>query len=558
MNARPAAPAPGALRPAPLRRTLRIARPAAGRLVVATLLGAAAAAAGIALLATSGWLISRAAQHPSIAALGLAVVGVRFFAISRGLFRYGERLVGHDAAFRLLADLRVTVYQRLERLAPSGLPAFHRGDLLARLVADVDTLQDLLLRVLPPYGIALVVGAATVAVIAWLLPGAGLVLAVTLLAAAVLVPWLTRRLARRTEARQATARGELGIAVVDLVEGAPDLVAYGATRRQLARVAAADNELTTVASATANTAGIGSGLSQLLTGVAVWAALVLGVAAVHEGRLQGVLLAVIVLTPLAAFEIVAGLPGAAQALERVRQSAARIFEVVDAPDPVSEPDAPLCPPQPPATLCVRGLRARYREDGPWALDGIDFELAPGRRIAVIGASGAGKSTLAAVLTRLLAYQAGSVTLAGVEPSLELRPGGRRRPADRRPRRAGRPRVRHLPAGEPPAGPTRGDRGRAPRRTPTGPASSTGWRRCPSASTPPSASMAHGCRAASDSASRWPAPSSPTSRSSSSTNPASTSTRPPPMPSPPTSSRSPKPARRCSSPTASPAWRRWTR
>ena len=313
---------------------MRIARPAAGRLVVATLLGAAAAAAGIALLATSGWLISRAAEHPSIAALGLAVVGVRFFAISRGLFRYGERLVGHDAAFRLLADLRVTVYQRLERLAPSGLPAFHRGDLLARLVADVDTLQDLLLRVLPPYGIALVVGAATVAVIGWLLPAAGLVLAVTLLAAAVLVPWLTRRLARRTEARQATARGELGVAVVDLVEGAPDLVAYGATRRQLARVAAADAELTAVASATANTAGIGSGLNQLLTGAAVWGALVLGVAAVHEGRLQGVLLAVIVLTPLAAFELVAGLPGAAQAFERVRQSAARVFEVVDAPDPV--------------------------------------------------------------------------------------------------------------------------------------------------------------------------------------------------------------------------------
>ena len=414
MNARPAASAPGALRPAPLRRTLRIARPAAGRLVVATLLGAAAAAAGIALLATSGWLISRAAQHPSIAALGLAVVGVRFFAISRGLFRYGERLVGHDAAFRLLADLRVTVYRRLERLTPSGLPAFHRGDLLARLVADVDTLQDLLLRVLPPYGIALVVGAATVAVIAWLLPGAGLVLALTLLAAAVLVPWLTRRLARRTEAHQAAARGELGIAVVDLVEGAPDLVANGATRRQLARVAAADTELTAVASATANTAGIGSGLNQLLTGAAVWAALVLGVAAVHEGRLQGVLLAVIVLTPLAAFEIVAGLPAAAQALERVRQSAARIFEVVDAPDPVVEPGVALSPPARPATLCVRGLCARYLVDGPWALDGLDLELSPGRRIAVIGASGAGKSTLAAVLTRLLAYQAGSVTLAGIE------------------------------------------------------------------------------------------------------------------------------------------------
>ena len=146
----------------------------------------------------------------------------------------------------------------------------------------------------------------------------------------------------------------------------------------------------------------------------MWAALVLGVAAVHEGRLQGVLLAVIVLTPLAVFEIVAGLPAAAQALERVRQSAARIFEAVDAPDPVVEPGVALSPPAWPATLCVRGLCVRYLVDGPWALDGLDLELSPGRRIAVIGASGAGKSTLAAVLTRLLAYQAGSVTLAGIE------------------------------------------------------------------------------------------------------------------------------------------------
>ena len=277
-----------------------------------------------------------------------------------------------------------------------------------------------------------------------------------------------------------------------------------------------------MASATANTAGIGSGLNQLLTGAAVWGALVArrGRGARQAGS-QGVLLAVIVLTPLAAFEVVAGLPGAAQALERVRQSAARIFEVVDAPDPVVDPGVALAAPAPPATLCVRGLRARYRADGPWALDGVDLDLCPGRRIAVIGASGAGKSTLAAVLTAPAGLRAGSVTLAGRRAG---RPGRRRRPADRRPRRAGRPRVRHLPAGEPPAGPP-GGRPKASSATHSdGPACSTGWRRSPSGSTPPSASTARACPAASASASRSPAPSSPTSRSSSSTSRASTSTR----------------------------------
>jgi ABC-type transport system involved in cytochrome bd biosynthesis fused ATPase/permease subunit len=136
---------------APVGRTLRLARPRLGRLILACVLGAAAIGAGIGLLATSGWLISRAAEHPSVTALGVAVVGVRFFALSRGLFRYGERLVGHDAAFRSLADERVEVYQHLERLTPGGLPAHHRGDLLSRVVADVDVLQDLPLRVILPW-----------------------------------------------------------------------------------------------------------------------------------------------------------------------------------------------------------------------------------------------------------------------------------------------------------------------------------------------------------------------------------------------------------------------
>jgi len=183
-------PGPGVPR-AGLGRTLSVARPAAGRLVLATLLGAGAIGAAIGLLGTSAWLISRASQRPSESALGLAIVGVQFFALSRGLLRYGERLVGHDAAFRVLADVRTRVYRRLEALAPAGLPAFRSGDLLARLVQDVESLQDVVLRVIPPFAIAVVVGTATVGVVWWLLPVSGLILLDSLALAATLVPWLT-------------------------------------------------------------------------------------------------------------------------------------------------------------------------------------------------------------------------------------------------------------------------------------------------------------------------------------------------------------------------------
>jgi thiol reductant ABC exporter CydC subunit len=397
--------------PAPLRRTVRLARPAAARLALTTLLACLAVASGIGLLATSAWLIARASEHPDLAVLAPAIVGVRAFSLSRGLLRYAERLVGHDAAFRTLADLRVTVWDKLERLAPTGLPAFRSGDLLARLVSDVDALQDLLLRVIPPYVVAVVVGGSAAALVGVLLPSAGVVLVVALVLGAVAVPALTRSLALRSESRTSGARGDLSAAVVDLLHGAPDLIAYGAAPAQLARAAAADAELTAAARAAARTAGIGSGLSSLLSGLAVWFALVVGLPAVHDGRLRGVLLAVVVLMPLAAFEAVAGLPAAAQALEGVRRSAARVFEVLDAPDPVVDAAAPADLPAG-SGLVVRGLVVTWPGSATPALDGIDLDLSPGRRVAVVGRSGAGKSTLAMVLLRFLPYQSGVVELGG--------------------------------------------------------------------------------------------------------------------------------------------------
>jgi thiol reductant ABC exporter CydC subunit len=399
---------------APLLRTLALARPAAGRLVLATLLGAGALAAAIGLIATSAWLISRSAQRPQESAVALAIVGVQFFALARGLCRYGERLVGHDAAFRVLSEIRVALYTRLERLAPLGIPAFRSGDLLARLVHDVDALQDLLLRVVPPFAIALGVGAATVALVFSMLPAAGLILLAALAIAGTLVPWLTGRLAARGEGRQAAARAQLSTDVLDLIEGAPELLVNGAVPEQLRRTLAQDAQLTRIAAASARTAGIGQGLTGLCCGLAMWGSLLVGVAAVHTGRLDGVLLAGLALIPLVAFELVTGLPTATQTLQRVRRSAARVFAVMDTPVPVREPAHPRALPPPPHALRARDLCFTYPGAARPALQGIDLDLAPGRRVAVVGPSGAGKSTLAGVLLRFLPYDGGSVALDGVE------------------------------------------------------------------------------------------------------------------------------------------------
>jgi thiol reductant ABC exporter CydC subunit len=396
-----------------IARTLGIAHTARRRLAEASLLGAGAIGASIALMGTSAWLISRAAQHPSEASLTLAIVGVQFFGLSRGFLRYGERLVGHDAALRVLADLRVLVFTRLEALAPAGLPAFRRGDLMARFVDDVDSLQDVVLRVLQPFLVAILVGAGTVAALWWFLPQAGVILLVALVLAATVVPWLTGRLAGREESRQATVRGELSASVVDLVEGAPELLVMGAVGDQLGRVDESDTGLREVARRGAGTTGIGLGLTTALAGLASWGALTVGVEATHAGSLNGALLAVLALVPLATFELASPLPAATQALQRSRVAAARVFEVMDAPAILHDPATPVAAAAAPHTLTLRDVWASYPGAGRSAVRGVDLELTPGRRVALVGPSGAGKSTLADLVVRFLPTDAGEITLDGV-------------------------------------------------------------------------------------------------------------------------------------------------
>ncbi|MBA2945429.1 thiol reductant ABC exporter subunit CydD [Streptomyces himalayensis] len=397
-----------------LARVRGLAGARRGRLGLALLLGSLALGSAVGLMATSGWLISRASQHPPVLYLMVAVTATRAFGIGRAVFRYAERLVSHDAVLRMLADTRVAVYRRLERLAPAGLRNARRGDLLSRLVADVDALQDYWLRWLLPAGAALVVGALSVGFTAWLLPEAGGALAIGLLVAGVGVPLVSGAVARRAERRLAPARGVLATRVTDLLAGTAELTVAGALPARTAEAKRADTVLTRIASRAATATALGNGLSALASGLTVTATALAGVQAVHEGRLSGVALAVVVLTPLAAFEAVLGLPLAVQYRQRVQKSAERVHEVLDAPVPVQEPQRPLEAPATPFPLRVTGLRARYPGQHRDALAGLDLTLEQGRRIAVVGPSGSGKTTLAQVLLRFLDASEGTYTLGGTD------------------------------------------------------------------------------------------------------------------------------------------------
>ncbi|MEV3951177.1 thiol reductant ABC exporter subunit CydD [Streptomyces halstedii] len=396
-----------------IRETARAER---GKLFLALLLGSLAVGSSVGLMAVSGWLISRASEQPPVLYLMVAVTATRAFGLGRAVFRYAERLVSHDAVLRTLAELRVAVYRGLERVAPAGLRTARRGDLLTRLVSDVDALQDYWLRWLLPAGTALLVGVGAVGFTGWLLPEAGAVLAAGLLLAGVGVPLVSGAAARHAERRLAPARSLLAVRVADLLGGTAELTVAGALPRRKREVRAADADLTAIASRAATATAVGAGLSALLCGLTVVAAALAALPAVRDGRLAGVALAVVVLTPLAAFEAVNGLPLAVQFRRRIGRSAERVYEVLDAPLPVREPADPAEPPASPFPLVLRDLSARHGGADRDALDSVDLTLVPGRRVAVVGPSGSGKTTLAQVLLRFLDAREGSYSLGGVEAS----------------------------------------------------------------------------------------------------------------------------------------------
>ncbi len=392
-------------------RLVRLAAPLSGPIGLAVLLGALTVASGIGLMATSAYLISAAALHPSVAALGVAIVGVRFFGISRGIWRYLERYVSHYVTLGLLARLRVWFYEAVEPLAPARLLAYRSGDLLSRVVSDIGTLQDFYVRVLAPPLVAAVVGLGM-----WFFLGAfNSVFAFTLLGfyllAGVGVPLLTHLLSRRVGQAVVVARAELNVALVDGIQGVADIVAFGQEAAHLARVQALDRRLIGGQERLAWIGGLQGALGNGLMNLALWTMLVTAIPLIRAGQLDGVYLAVLLLATLASFEAVLPLPAAFGQLGASLEAARRLFEIVDAPPAVQDPVAPSPTPCD-YGLEVHDLRFRYERGATFALDGVSFTVPPGGCVALVGPSGAGKSTIAQLLLRFWDSPEGAIRLGG--------------------------------------------------------------------------------------------------------------------------------------------------
>jgi len=395
------------------------------RLVAAGLLAAAADLAALGLLATATWLLVSAAGQPPLAALTVAIVAVRALAIGRGTLRYAERLTGHDAVLRILAVVRQRLFAALAAAADrsaAGLAGEDRagaarslspasGDLLSRMVSDVEAVQDLLLRVLVPVAASTAVAVAAVATTAVLAPPATAVVAAGLLVAGVGLPVLALAGADRTARQVAPWRAQVATEAVDLSHGAADLAAFGATgaaidrlRQAAARLARQERHLAATDAAVAAAGTLTAGLTSA-------GAVLLAV----RGGVDPVAVAVVGVGALVAVENCLELPAAARRWAAIRSPLARLAAVVEAADVAGESAAgPAGAPVPagPVTVSVRGLRVQHPGRAVPALAGVDLEIPPGARVAVVGPSGAGKSTLLAVLAGLQPPTAGTVTVAG--------------------------------------------------------------------------------------------------------------------------------------------------
>jgi thiol reductant ABC exporter CydC subunit len=395
-------------------RLLRLVRPFSGQVAAATGLGIATVASGVGLMGTAAFLIASAALQPSIAELQVAIVGVRFFGLARGIFRYLERLTSHQLTLRLLGHLRVWFYEALEPLAPARTLSMRSADLLTRAVADVESLQEFYIRVLAPPLVAVTVAAGTGFFLGTFDLSLGVVFLILVAAAGIGIPAGMRALGTPVGNRLATTRPDLGAAIVDGIQGMADLLACGQGAAHRHRVDELSSRLVRDRERASRIEALGAAAMTFATHATVWIVLVLAIPMVRAGLFDGVGLAVICLVAMAAFEAVQPLPAAALHLSEQLAAAKRVFTVLDARPAVEEPDrpAPVSGGLSPPAIQIRGLGFSYPGSNSPALAGLDLELPAGNRLAVVGPSGAGKTTLAQLLLRFWDPTDGEILLAG--------------------------------------------------------------------------------------------------------------------------------------------------
>ena len=374
--------------------------------------------AGTGLLAVAGWFLSAAA----VAGLSLAAsqyfdihtpsAGVRGFAVLRTVGRYAERVVSHEATLRLLAALRVWLYQSIEPQAPASLLRHRSGDLLNRIVTDIDVLDTLFVRVLSPTIVAVAVAVVVGGVLWWLAPSLAVLFLLFFVAAGLLTPLLTERLGRRVGGEIQQQLAILRVNLVEDLQGAADLAVYGAEQRRRRDRLAENDCLLSLQEKMAWISGAGVALTTLFSGLAALGALYAAQPLAHSGRFAEPVLALITFGVLAAFEAVLPLPLAYQMLGRIRTAARRLLEVSETEPAVVFPATPVPVPED-LSIVYRGVSFSYPgAAGEKALAGIDLTVPAGSTVALVGPSGCGKTTLAHLLTRFWDPDEGMITIGG--------------------------------------------------------------------------------------------------------------------------------------------------
>ena len=363
-------------------------------------LGILAQVSSIGLLLAAAWLIVRAAQHPPVLYLMLAIVSVRFFGISRSVFRYGERLFTHDVALADAVGQRVSTYRDLDRIAPTGLDSWRRGELISRVVDDVTMTQDRLLRVRMNWWTGAAASVIVVLVIGYLSPSAGFMLAATAAGLGLIIRLLLPTFIRQTSRRTTTAQGDLAAEVSATAVAAIELVALGATDASRTKSRDAASRLAQGQRQQGWFTGLGSAIVLVAIGVGVVA--IAGITRYVDPVLIGVLL----LAPMALAEAWDGWVEAERFRPEVDAAEDRLAAFALATIPVKDPAEPLLLPDD-WTLSVDQLVCGW--DTP-LIEPCTFTVRPGEVVGISAPSGTGKSTLAWTLLRLIEPMSGSISL----------------------------------------------------------------------------------------------------------------------------------------------------
>lgn len=394
-----------------LARLLGFLAPHRRAVALAALLAAWTTAANAGLLAVAAYLVAASALKPPLSTLIPAVFIVQVLGGSRAFSRYADRILSHDLTFGLLKDLRIRIYERLEPLVPAFLTRARSGDLLARMVGDVEELQNFYLRAISPVVVATIVSALTFVALYVFSPFLAFVTLGFLALAGIGTPLLVGALERGSGRRQAALRADLDARLVDGLWGMTDLVAFGRARRTREEVAKLGRRLGEEQSRAAFVTGLREGVHDFLTGLATWTVLVLAIPRVASGEIGGVYLALLALLVLGSFEAVRPLGEAFQSLGGSVAAGERLFEITDERPEVEDPAKP--PPTPAGReFAFDAVTFRYDEESSPALEDISFILETGKKVAVVGPSGSGKSTLVSLILRFHDPERGRALLDG--------------------------------------------------------------------------------------------------------------------------------------------------